>query len=568
MDEIAKTQWNLAAGTPPPDWRRMETDWGVPPPVLSVLWNRGLRASEEVERFLRPSLDSLHDPFLLTDMDRGVARVWAAIGERDPIVVFGDYDVDGVTSAALLTRVLRKFGAAVEPMLPNRFDDGYGLNHAAIERAAAAGARLVVVADCGTTQHGPIAHAGSLGIDVVVCDHHMPESTLPPAHALINPRRPGDLYPFDDLAAVGVCFKLLHGLVRRHGDAEMERYLLNQLDLVALGTVADVVPLIDENRVLTHFGIRVLRARRRPAFDALVEQARLLDKHLDSSHLAFSLAPRLNAAGRLGDANRALSLLLEEEPEAARRLASALEEVNTQRKDLNERVQQDSLDVVDAGHAGTEAIVLGSVDWHPGVLGIAASRLVSQFHVPVLLVALAGPVARGSGRAPHGADLLAILEHGAAHLTTFGGHRRAAGFSLPPASFPDFQRTVVEASRRYLQVPLRPSLALDAALQPGACDLELARWIERLGPFGEGNPEPLFLGQALCRGSRVLGERHLRLQACSERGEVECIGFGLGDLAPEIPAGGAHFRLAFTPTVNRYRGQERLQLKLREIDFV
>ncbi|MCA9754251.1 MAG: single-stranded-DNA-specific exonuclease RecJ [Candidatus Eisenbacteria bacterium] len=565
-----KSQWILPTGAPPPEWKRMESDWGIPTPILDVLWNRGLRERGEVEAFLRPSLDGLHDPFLLQDMDRAVARVHQALQGDAPIVVFGDYDVDGVTSSALLSRVLTRFGATVRTLLPNRFDDGYGLNKAAIERADALGAKLLIVADCGTTQHDPIAFANERGIDVVVCDHHMPESSLPPAHALINPRRTDDAYPFADLAAVGVSFKLLQGLVRAHGNEEIERYLLNQLDLVALGTVADVVPLVDENRILTHFGIRVLRLRRRAAFEALMEQARLQDKHLDSSHLAFSLAPRLNAAGRLGDATRALDLLLEEELGVARRLASALEEVNSERKSLNERVQQESLDTIgDEGREPLrEAIVLGSTEWHPGVLGIAASRLVGQFHVPVMLVSLTGEIARGSARAPHGIDLLEILEHGAEFLTTFGGHRRAAGFSLAPEAFPAFQAAVTKASRAYLETPLARSLGLDAALEPSACDLELARWVERLGPFGEGNPEPLFLGRGLCRGVRVLKERHLKLQVFGPGCQVECIGFGLGEFAAEIPDRGAHFRLAFTPTVNRYRGQERLQLKLREIDFV
>ena len=570
IDDAGKTRWLLPPGTPPSEWNRLESDWGVPRPILEVLWNRGLRTAEDIEKFLKPSLDGLHDPFLLQDMERAVARVHEGIGAEPPIVVFGDYDVDGITSAALLTRVLRRFGATVRTTLPNRFDDGYGLNIAAIERAEAFGARLIIVADCGTTQHEPIQFAKDRGLDVVVCDHHMPESSLPAAYALINPRRADDHYPFSDLAAVGVCFKLLQGLVKRHGDAEMERYLFHQLDLVALGTVADVVPLVDENRILAHFGIRVLRARRRPAFDALLEQARLQDKHLEASHIAFSLAPRLNAAGRLGDATRALDLLLEEELDEARRLAAELELVNSERKDLNEKVQQESLDFLDVASLvpRNEAIILGSPGWHPGVLGIAASRLVSQFRVPVMLVALSGEIARGSARAPHGIDLLEILEHGASHLATFGGHRRAAGFSLAPEAFPDFRNAVVLASRSYLETPFASSLGLDAALEPAACDIALARWVERLGPFGEGNPEPLFLGRALCRGARVLKDRHLKFQACSEGTAVDCIGFGLGEFAPEIPLRGGHFRLAFTPTVNRYRGQERLQLKLREIDFV
>ncbi|MCA9727793.1 MAG: hypothetical protein KC729_08935, partial [Candidatus Eisenbacteria bacterium] len=433
----------------------------------------------------------------------------------------------------------------------------------------ASGASLLIANDCGTTAHEAIAFANERKVDVVVCDHHMPEASLPAAHALVNPRRSDDSYPFPDMAAVGVAFKVLQGLVGRHYGAEEQKYLFGQLDLVTLGTVADVVPLVDENRVFVHFGMRVLRVRRRPAFQALVEQARLSERFLEASHLAFSLVPRINAAGRLGSPETALGLLLEDELDAARQLAGRLEEDNTARKGLNERVQSDAFQwLADSPPGDGDAIVLGSADWHPGVLGIAASRLAAHYRVPVFLVSLTGEIARGSARTPGPVSLLRLLEGAAAHLAGFGGHRQAAGFSLEPARFPEFQRALLEACRCTLEVPEAPTLELDGALDPSCCNAELARWIERMGPFGEGNPEPIFSGRGLCRSPRVLRDRHLRMEVISEGRRVECIGFGLAEFAPEIPAGGGSFRLAFTPTLNRYRGQERVQLKLREIDYV
>lgn len=563
-----KSRWIVKAEGYPPEWSIMRRDWGVPDPVMAALWNRGLKTTDEVDRFLRPQIENLHDPFLMRDMDRAVARVQLALRERQRVFVFGDYDVDGISAASLWTRMLRHLGGVTETMVPNRMEDGYGLTVRAVERAYASGCEVLVANDCGTTAHEAIARACELGVDVVVCDHHMPESTLPPAHALVNPRRADDTYPFPDLAAVGVAFKILQGLVERHYGEPERRFLLNQLDLVTLGTVADVVPLVDENRIFVHFGLRVLRVRRRPAFQALIEQAGLEDRFIEASHLAFSIVPRINAAGRLGVPETALHLLLEEDLEVSRRLAARLEEDNTERRGLNELVQDQAARILESRAASGEAIVLGSADWHPGVLGIAASRLVHRYRVPVFLVSLQGQLARGSARSPRGTNLLALLERVTPWLSTFGGHKCAAGFSLEPMKFAQFQSALLEASLAVGHELTEETLGLDGALEPGRCDVDLARWIERMGPFGEGNDEPIYSGRGLCRSVRVLREKHLKMEVVSGGARLDCIGFGLGELAAEIPAGGASFQLAFTPTVNRFRGQERLQLKLREIDFV
>jgi single-stranded-DNA-specific exonuclease len=570
MPAGSQIRWTLPSEGYPPEWVAVGRDWGVPDPVLDALWNRGLRTPSEIERFLAPSIENLLDPFLLADAGRAVARVWSAITAGEPIVVFGDYDVDGITAAALWTRCLRRFGAQVVPVVPNRMEDGFGLSLRAVETARAGGAGLLITNDCGTSSHEAIARAGELGLDVVVSDHHVPDPELPPAYALVNPRRSDDRYPFPDLAAVGVAFKILQGLFQQHATEEDRRFLLNQLDLVALGTIADVVPLTEENRILVHYGVRILRVRRRPAFEALIAQAGLGDRFLETSHLAFSLVPRINAAGRLGVPGRALDLLLADDPAEARGLAERLESDNLERRRLNEQVEEEALRAVDpaAEGFGRQAIVLGSEGWHPGVLGITASRLAERFRVPVFLVSLSGDPGRGSARTPRGVDLLGLLAGSAEHLVGFGGHRQAAGFSIAPAEFARFQRKLIEFSRAVLSAPEEETLELDGALEPQRCDLPLARWIERLGPFGEGNPEPIFQGEAFCRGVKVLKERHLRMQALCGGRRIDCIGFGLGGLAPQIPAGGGSIRLAFTPSLNRYRGQEKVQLKLRAIDLV
>lgn len=566
-----KRRWDLPSSRCPTDWQEMSRDWGVPVPVLDVLWNRGLRSRDDIDRFLRPKLEHLHDPFLLTDCERAVERVARSMREQRTIFVFGDYDVDGISAAALWTRVLRRQGATVVPWVPNRMTDGFGLTVGAVDRALDAGADLLVTNDCGTSAHEAIEHAVRRGLDVIVTDHHMPESVLPPAYAVVNPRREDDTYPFPELAAVGVAFKVLQGLLERHGTAEDRKFLFNQLDLVSLGTIADVVPLQDENRVFVHYGVRILRVRRRAAFDALFAQARLGEKFVEASHLAFSVVPRINAAGRLGCPEKALDLLLCEDPKTAAALAEQLEVDNSARRVLNERVLEEALAQLDPTEAsfGSEAIVLGSVEWHPGVLGIAASRLVDQYGLPVFLCSLEGEIGRGSARGPDGIDLLGLLEAAGAHLAKFGGHKQAAGFSVEPAEFVRFQEVLRRASRDVLTAPRdEASWDLDGALPLETCDQDLAQWIERLGPFGEGNAEPLFATTAEVCEFRVLGERHLRLVVRDRRRRFECIGFGLAPAAEGIPKGGGCFRLAFTPTVNRYRGQERLQLKLRGIEIV
>lgn len=572
MPDSPRKRWVVPPGVPhPPEWAGVRRELAIPAILLDTLWHRGLRTPTDVERFLKPRLEDLHDPTLLTDCERAVDRIRLGLDREETFFVFGDYDVDGITAAALWTRVLRHFGAQVECMVPNRMEDGYGLTPRSVERAVRAGASILISNDCGTTAHEAVTYAQERGIDVIVIDHHMPEATLPPAFALVNPRRPGDRYPFRDLAAVGVAFKVLQRFVERFGSELDRNFLLGLLDLVAIGCVADVVPLRGENRIFSHFGMRVLRHRRRPAMQALVEQAGLADKHLESSHIAFSIAPRLNAAGRLGHPELALALLLAENLEEARALAARLESDNDQRRRLHEVVLAEALHAMaEEGDAHpNRAIVLGQSNWHPGVLGIAASRLVERFRVPVILVSLDGEVARGSGRTPAGYDLLAIVRAAASSLSTFGGHRQAVGLSMKPSSFGEFQALLRAQSEVLLAgESVEATLELDGALEPAQCDLDLVRWMERLGPFGEGNAEPLFFGHAFCRPGRVLQERHLRLEILSGGRPLDCIGFGLGGWHEEIPAGGVELKLAYTPTLNRFRGQEKVQLKLREIDFV
>lgn len=543
----------------------MGRDLRIPSPALCVLWNRGLRTAEEVERFLHPRAEHLADGRLLTDMGEAVARFRQALEAGERIAVFGDYDVDGITAAVLLTRVLRHLGAPVELLVPDRMRDGFGLSIRAVEEAGERGATVLAVADCGSGAHQAAERARELGIDLVVADHHVPEAVLAPVRALVNPQRPGDRYPFRDLAAVGVAFKILQTLIEDLDLPEARAFLLRQTDLVALGTVADVVPLRGENRVLVHLGLRCLEADPAPAMRALVQRAGLEGVLLDAGHLAYFIAPRLNASGRLGAPVRALQLLLSDDWEEASSLAALLEEDNRERRRLNERVLADALGMLErGGSGGSTPIVLGSADWHPGVLGIAASRLAERFRVPAVLVSLQGTLARGSGRTPAGIDLLGLIASSASQLAAFGGHKQAVGLSLLPERFERFRADLLATMRLAGTVAQTSLMQVDGELDPCQCTVELVECLERMAPYGAGNPEPLFTGRGLCVGTRVEQGKHLRFKVGAGKRGTDCVGFGLGARAAELPNRGAVLEFVYHPTINRHRGTERVQLKLRE----
>ncbi len=566
MNDPSRTRWVLPASPAPAEWRALREPLGLSGPLLTALWNRGVRSEAEARRFLHPQLSDLEDPYALSGMPRAAERLRQAVIGHERIFVFGDFDVDGLTSSVLASTVLGQLGAQVAAMVPNRLEDGFGLSVRAVEAARDFGARLLLAVDCGTSAHAAAARASELGIDLIVADHHVPDDRLPAMLALVNPRLEPPRYPFPDLAAVGVVYKILQAVTRGIGP-EAETLLAEQLDLVALGTVADVVPLRGENRVFARLGLERMRDFARPGLQALAEQAEIEPGRLEALDLAFRIAPRLNAPGRLGSPERSLALLRSNTIEEARQRAYEVEADNRERRRQHERVLHEALRVVNetVDRKPRQAIVIGSAAWHPGVLGIAASRLAERFRVPVVLVSLRGPMARGSARTPVGIDLLALMRRAESDLAGFGGHPQAVGVSMRPDRFESFQRALAGWELAPEADHLASALALDAELDPDLVDLDLARQLEQIAPFGSGNEEPLFLGRVFCHHPRVDQGRHLRFRAGRGRGATDCIGFGMGKRSNEIPGSGAIVEVAYTPTVNRHRGEERLQLKIRAL---
>jgi len=564
---------------PSPDWelpgvpdvittKVLADGLSLPEPLCRVLVARGISTPEAARRFLRPRLDHLNAPNLLTDAGRAVDRILSAL-ERDEIIfIHGDYDVDGVCSAALLTLWLRRLGGRVVPFVPHRLRDGYDLGPGGIEAAREAGAALVVTCDSGIRAHQSVARLRELGIDVIVTDHHAPGDTLPPAVAVVNPSRSDCDYPDPTLAGVGVAFKLCQLLGERRGLPLEE--LLPHLDLVALATVADLVPLRGENRTLVRFGLRALAVTARPGLRALMKVTGVDPEAIDAGRIGFVLAPRLNAAGRMGAASDALNLLLTDDEDEALALAKALDAENTRRRDEDRRTFEE----IEARLA-TEydpsrdfGVVIEGEGWHPGVIGIVASRVVERIFRPAVVIASSDGRGRGSARSVPQVDLFRAVEGCARHLARFGGHRQAAGMDLELARLEDFREAFNALVREQLGGrPPRPVVRGDAPIRIDEVSEELHHLLQYMGPFGIGNPRPVFWarGERLVDSPRIVGGRHLKVRLGRGRGSLDGIGFGLGDRLRPDELGGGPVDLLFQLRDNEYRGVRSLQARLVDL---
>ena len=549
---------------------------GVPVLMASLLLRRGCDTPEAVRTFLEAPLTALHDPRQMAGMDVAVSRLRAAVARREPILVCGDYDVDGVTGTALLVDGLRRAGGEVDSRVPRRLEHGYGLHPSIVEEAAIRGVRVLVTVDHGMTAHEAVALGRARGMDVIVCDHHLPPPVLPAATAILNPRQEGCPYPFKELCGVGIAFKLLQAFFGPGAEEEVWPFL----DLVALGTIADLVPLLGENRILVKHGLAELArscAGGRPGLGALAAVAgiSLSDSgRLSVGRVAFGLAPRINAAGRLDDAASAVRLLLTRDLSEARELATALDRQNRERQDLEESILEEALARVESEHdlRRDRAIILASPAWHPGVIGIVAARLVERFGRPTALIGIQEQEARGSARSAAGWHIADALGRCADLLLHYGGHRAAAGFSLRPDRIEAFRtRFLALAAQDLTEDDLTPTLAVDAEVSLDGLDLAMADALERLAPHGVGNPEPVLVARQVqvMQTARRVGRNHLKMkvrQSVRSGHVIEAIGFNLGSLAETLsqpPA--ARIDVAFIPERNVWNGREILQLRVKDV---
>jgi single-stranded-DNA-specific exonuclease len=509
-------------------------------------------------------------------MEAAVDRLRAAMARHEPIFVCGDYDVDGVTGAALLVQGLQRAGGEVDYRVPRRLEHGYGLHPSIVEAAAAGGARVLVTVDHGIGAHEAVALARARGMDVIVCDHHLPPAILPSATAILNPRQAGCPYPFKELCGVGIAFKLLQALFGPEAEEEVWPFL----DLVALGTIADLVPLLGENRILVRHGLSELArsfAGGRPGLWALADMAGISisdSKRVGVGQVAFGLAPRINAAGRLDDAASGVRLLLTRDPSEARELATKLDQQNRERQDIEETILVEALARAESEHdlQRDRAIVLASPAWHPGVIGIVASRLVERFGRPTALIGIQGTEARGSARSAAGWHLADALERCGDLLLQYGGHRAAAGFSIRPDHIQAFRaRFLALAAQDLTADDLTPTLTADAEVSLDGLNLEVANALARLGPYGVGNPEPVLIARQVqvMQTARRVGRNHLKMrvrQSFRSDHVIDAIGFNLGSLVETLSQPSApRIDLAFLPERNVWNGREMLQLRVKDV---
>jgi single-stranded-DNA-specific exonuclease len=537
----------------------------VPVVVCQLLAARGVHSVDGAKRFLRPTLDQVESPERMIDLPRAADRLAQAVVRGEPILVHGDYDVDGICSTTLMTKVLRGLGGVVTPFIPDRIADGYDLGPAGVAAAQRVGATVVLTCDCGTSAHAAATALRALGIDLIITDHHLPSGALPEAFAVVNPKRVDCPSADKDLAAVGVAYKLARAVVARCGGdpAAVE----GLLDLVALATIADVAPLRGENRVFARLGLAQLAASAHPGIRSLLRASRLDGKPLTAGRVGFTLAPRLNALGRLGQAIRGVELLLAEDEATANVIARECEELNAERQELNRRMLEEALREVETLDLdATWGIVLAREGWHPGVIGIVASRLVEATARPVMMVAVQDGVGKGSGRSIPALDLHGVLADCRDLVVRFGGHRAAAGLTIEAARLPAFaERFDAQVRSRLTTDDLVPTLRTDLELAIDAVDETLERGLRHLEPFGVGNPGPIFVsrGVRIARGPRRIGTDGVKLALETPTGPLEGICWE-GARAEGI-AVGATVDIAYKLEANEYQGRRTLQAVIQDL---
>ncbi|MBI5137801.1 MAG: single-stranded-DNA-specific exonuclease RecJ [Nitrospirae bacterium] len=554
--------------------RALREALGVSRIAAQVLLNRGLVEPAAARAFLAAGDAALHDPFRFRDMRRAVERVERAIAAGEAITVYGDYDVDGISGAALLSEFFAMIGYPVGTFVPDRFADGYGLNPERVADLARAGTRLIITTDNGTSAHQAVERAGALGVDVIVTDHHEVSGPLPPAYAVLNPHRHDGTYPEKGLCGVGVAFKLCHAILIRRGEATADALpprLMPLLDLVALGTVADVAPLTGENRVLVRHGLELLSAERRPGVGALKAVAGLAGQPVGAGQVGFHLGPRINAGGRVADGGQGVALLTTRDPERALAAARYLDQANQERRAIEADILEDVLARIQAGGEPGHCIVLAAEGWHAGVLGIIASRVVERYHRPCILIALdGGGTGKGSGRSIPALHLFDALSACADLLLGFGGHMAAAGVTVEASQVAALAaRLDGEVGRRLAPDDFRPQLRLDASARLDEIHQGLLDEFARIAPFGPGNPEPvLLLPGVVPERVRPVGNGHIKLtlaQPDAPGRRLEAIAFGAADWLGGAIAEGVPVDLAGSVTANRWQGRDTIQLRVRDL---
>jgi single-stranded-DNA-specific exonuclease len=560
-------RWTLKAKPLPESVKQLQDALQVEPIVARLLLQRGIENYQEAKTFFRPSLSDLHDPFLMRDMDKAVARIEKAIANEENILVFGDYDVDGTTSVALMSSYLKTRTATVATYIPDRYDEGYGVSFKGIDFAEDNGFSLIIALDCGIKAIDKVAYAKEKGIDFIICDHHRPGSELPLAIAILDPKRDDCNYPYKELCGCGVGFKLIQALASKEGKTTED--LVDYLDLVATAIGADIVPITEENRVLAYFGLQVINSNPRPGIKAIIDQIK--KEEFTITDVVFIVAPRINAAGRMKHGNHAVTLLTETDYNLAAAYALDIDQFNTDRREADQRITEEALQQIEKQKEQERyTTVVYNEAWHKGVIGIVASRLIETYYRPTLVFTKSGNKLAASARSVSGFDVYNALEACSEHIEQFGGHKYAAGLTLKEENYEAFKQAFEDEVSNTIDTSLlTPEIKIDANINLKDISPKLYRILNQFAPFGPGNMSPIFMTENLTDTGygKCVGEddKHLRLTVSqSGKEKFVCIGFGLGDKL-DIISNKKPFNAVYSIDENYWNGKVSLQLKLRDI---
>ena len=551
---------------------RLSSELGIDPVLTRLLVQRGVGTFQEARAFFRPSLDNLYDPFLMKDMDKAVARVESAVSSGEKILVYGDYDVDGTTAVSLVYSFLRRLTVNVDFYVPDRYEEGYGVSYKGIDWAADNGFGLIITLDCGIKANDKVSYAAEKGIDVIVCDHHLPENDLPPAVAVLDPKRADCSYPFDDLSGCGVGFKLVQAYSQKNG-LPFEN-LIPLLDLLVVSISSDLVSVVGENRTLAHFGLKQLNENPRKGLQAMIHLSGLDPGHITIDDIVFKIGPRINAAGRMESGRVAVELLTAEEDDVAARIGSEINRYNNERKSIDREITREALEMVQSGNclSARNATIVYNPSWHKGVVGIVASRLVEAFYRPTIVFTRSNGYVTGSARSVHGFDLYDAIESCADLLENFGGHLYAAGLTLKEENLPEFcdriEKFIEDNIREEM---LTPVIMIDARLDFSQITPKFFRILKQFQPFGPGNNAPVFLTENVYDNgnARKVGAdgSHLKLELIQESQpyrSISAIAFNKSEHFEHIKSGNP-IDICYSIVENYYRGIANLQLRIKDL---
>lgn len=537
--------------------------------IAELLYRKGFQTMDVIQEFFHPDLSKLHDPYLFDQMDRAVQRILKAIRDKEKIIIYGDYDVDGTTATALLYLGLKRINGIVDFYIPHRMIDGYGLSLNSLDILRTSGAGLIISVDCGVNAIEEIAAINEMGMEIIITDHHNPKDVLPQAYAIINPKLEGSSYPFPHLAGVGVAYKLLIAIYRKLGIDNHDN-IMKYMDLVAVGTIADIVSLTDENRVFASIGLQHLIEKKNLGLNALIQISNLNQKNLDTTDIVFGIAPRINAAGRMGSAATAVELLISTEEERSMELAEVIERQNSLRQQEDQKTFIEACDIIDKKYQNldnTPCIIISSDDWHPGVIGIVASKLVEKYYRPVIMISFKDGFGCGSGRSVADFDLFGALKQTDHNLHSFGGHKYAVGLTIYQEYIDRFENELSRYIAENLKTEqVKPPLKVDHELELYDINATLMEWMERFAPFGPDNQNPVFVSRlvSIAGYPYTVGRNHLKIRVVKNGVNLDLIGYNLGDFLPLLKKNSL-VDIAYTLEYNRFGGKTAIQGKLRDI---